>query len=62
MHCVLWQDVTEFLEDLREYDVPYHVRFAIDTGTRSGFWYEVSCKVCDLGCRCRRTGGAAVLT
>lgn len=26
------QDFLECIVDLREYDVPYHVRFAIDTG------------------------------
>ena len=30
----------ECLLDLREHDVPYHVRFAIDTGARAGHWYE----------------------
>lgn len=34
------QDVQECLLDLREHDVPYHVRFAIDTGVRAGHWYE----------------------
>jgi DNA polymerase epsilon subunit 1 len=29
--CVL-QDVLEYIEGMREHDVPYHVRFAIDTG------------------------------
>jgi len=27
------QDFLDCLTDLREYDVPYHVRFAIDNGT-----------------------------
>jgi len=27
--------------DIREYDVPYHHRFAIDTNTRCGQWYTV---------------------
>lgn len=31
LHCL--QDVLEYIEGMREYDVPYHVRFAIDTGT-----------------------------
>jgi hypothetical protein len=35
------QDVQEALLDLREHDVPYHVRFAIDTGVRAGHWYTV---------------------
>lgn len=35
------QDVQECLLDLREHDVPYHVRFAIDTGVRAGHWFEV---------------------
>ena len=29
------------IESIREFDVPYHERFAIDTGTRCGLWYEV---------------------
>jgi len=29
---VVVQDVLEYIEGMREYDVPYHVRFAIDTG------------------------------
>jgi DNA polymerase elongation subunit (family B) len=28
------QDVLECIVGMREYDVPYHVRFAIDTGAR----------------------------
>lgn len=27
--------------DLREYDVPYHVRFSIDCDVRAGQWFEV---------------------
>lgn len=26
------QDYIEYMVDMREYDVPYHVRFAIDNG------------------------------
>ncbi|KAM7276901.1 hypothetical protein ACFE04_018767 [Oxalis oulophora] len=36
------QDSLEYIVDLREYDVPYHVRFAIDNDVRSGLWYDVS--------------------
>ena len=32
------------IESIREYDVQYHERFAIDTGTRCGLWYQVSTK------------------
>jgi hypothetical protein len=32
--CWLVQDVLECIVGMREYDVPYHVRFAIDTGAR----------------------------
>ena len=31
--------------DLREYDVPFHVRYAIDNDIRAGHWYTVSAKV-----------------
>ncbi|XP_010557398.1 PREDICTED: DNA polymerase epsilon catalytic subunit A [Tarenaya hassleriana] len=36
------QDCLDSIVDLREYDVPYHVRFAIDNDIRSGQWYDVS--------------------
>eukprot|EP00775_Hariotina_reticulata_P007932 gene7932-8128_t len=35
------KDVLESIIGMREYDVPYHVRFAIDTDTRAGHWYTV---------------------
>ncbi|KAJ3675811.1 hypothetical protein LUZ60_004853 [Juncus effusus] len=35
-------DYTNSIIDLREYDVPYHIRFAIDNDVRSGQWYDVS--------------------
>ncbi|XP_057988015.1 DNA polymerase epsilon catalytic subunit A isoform X2 [Hevea brasiliensis] len=36
------QDLLDCIVDLREYDVPYHVRFAIDNDIRCGQWYDVS--------------------
>jgi len=30
------------VEDIREYDVPFHVRYAIDAGLRSGHWFTAS--------------------
>ncbi|KAG8371187.1 hypothetical protein BUALT_Bualt13G0060900 [Buddleja alternifolia] len=36
------QDFIECINDLREFDVPYHVRFAIDKDVRCGQWYDVS--------------------
>ncbi len=44
------QDVLEAVEDMREYDVPYHVRIAIDTDLRAGHWYTVRNKVCEYLC------------
>ncbi|KAK7271283.1 hypothetical protein RJT34_27054 [Clitoria ternatea] len=35
------QDFVDCITDLREYDVPYHVRFAIDNDIRCGQWYDV---------------------
>lgn len=35
------QEGVDAIEDIREYDVPYHVRFAIDTDTRCGHWFTV---------------------
>ncbi|GJW45849.1 DNA polymerase epsilon catalytic subunit [Tanacetum coccineum] len=37
----------ECIYDLREYDVPYHVRFAIDKDVRSGLWNELPLKFLD---------------
>ncbi|CDK26846.1 unnamed protein product [Kuraishia capsulata CBS 1993] len=34
-------DASEALEDIREYDVPYHVRVSIDKDIRVGKWYIV---------------------
>ncbi|XP_071932173.1 DNA polymerase epsilon catalytic subunit A-like [Coffea arabica] len=36
------QDFIDCITDLREYDVPYHVRFAIDNDVKSGQWYDVT--------------------
>lgn len=35
------QDVKRLIEDIREYDVPYHVRISIDKNIRVGKWYKV---------------------
>ncbi|KAG9158142.1 hypothetical protein Leryth_000281, partial [Lithospermum erythrorhizon] len=35
------QDFIDCIIDLREYDVPYYVRFAIDKDIRCGQWYDV---------------------
>lgn len=32
------------VEDIREYDVPFHVRYAIDAGLRSGHWYSATAR------------------
>ncbi|KFK43140.1 hypothetical protein AALP_AA1G085200 [Arabis alpina] len=42
------QDCLDSVVDLREYDVPYHVRFAIDKDVRSGQWYNVSISSTDV--------------
>ncbi|QBM87336.1 DNA polymerase epsilon subunit 1 [Metschnikowia aff. pulcherrima] len=34
-------DPTTFIDDLREYDVPFHVRVSIDKNIRVGKWYDV---------------------
>ena len=36
------QDAMDAIQDMREYDVPYHNRFAIDMDVRAGFWYTVT--------------------
>ena len=37
-------DASDFIVDIREYDVPYHVRVAIDLDIRIGKWYNVEAK------------------
>lgn len=37
-------DASDFIVDIREYDVPYHVRVAIDKDIRVGKWYTVEAK------------------
>jgi DNA polymerase epsilon subunit 1 len=37
-------DASDFILDVREYDVPYHVRVAIDLDIRVGKWYTVEAK------------------
>lgn len=37
-------DASDNIVDIREYDVPYHVRVAIDRGIRIGKWYRVEVK------------------
>ncbi|GMH42344.1 hypothetical protein BSKO_10263 [Bryopsis sp. KO-2023] len=38
------KDPWQAIEDLREYDVPYHQRFSIDKRVNCGCWYTVSAK------------------
>lgn len=38
------QDPADIIYDIREYDVPYHVRVAIDRDIRVGKWYTVEAK------------------
>ncbi|KMQ44698.1 Ribonuclease H-like domain [Trichophyton rubrum] len=35
------QDAADYIVDIREYDVPYHVRVSIDKDIRIGKWYTV---------------------
>ncbi|KAF2122520.1 hypothetical protein BDV96DRAFT_482096 [Lophiotrema nucula] len=37
-------DASDLIVDIREYDVPYHVRVAIDRDIRVGKWYSVEAK------------------
>ncbi|KAK7935871.1 dna polymerase epsilon protein [Apiospora marii] len=37
-------DASDFIVDIREYDVPYHVRVMMDTDIRAGRWYFVEAK------------------
>ena len=35
------QDQMELVEDVREYDVPFHVRVSIDLKINVAYWYSV---------------------
>lgn len=37
-------DFMETIQDIREHDVPYHVRVSIDLKINSGLWYNVRCR------------------
>ena len=37
-------DPSVYIDDIREYDVPYHVRVSIDKNVRVGKWYDVYAK------------------
>lgn len=37
-------DASDYIVDIREYDVPYHVRVVIDKDIRLGKWYSVEAK------------------
>ncbi|SSD58769.1 probable DNA polymerase epsilon catalytic subunit A [Saccharomycodes ludwigii] len=36
------EDIKSLISDIREYDVPYHVRVSIDKNIRVGKWYKVT--------------------
>lgn len=38
------QDYMEFIMDIREHDVPYHVRVSIDLDIFCGLWYNIKCR------------------
>lgn len=45
-------DASDFIIDIREYDVPYHVRVAIDMDVRIGNWYTVEAKHGVISMKC----------
>lgn len=45
-------DASDFIQDIREYDVPYHVRVAIDLDIRIGKWYTVEAKHGHIKLKC----------
>ncbi|KAK5939655.1 DNA polymerase epsilon catalytic subunit [Knufia obscura] len=45
-------DASDFIVDIREYDVPYHVRVTIDLDIRIGKWYTVEAKHGVISLRC----------
>ena len=45
-------DPEDYIVDIREYDVPYHVRVAIDKDIRIGKWYTVEAKHGTITVKC----------
>ena len=45
-------EASDFIVDMREYDVPYHVRVAIDKDIRIGKWYTVEAKQGHISLTC----------
>ncbi|KAI2792924.1 DNA polymerase epsilon catalytic subunit A [Penicillium oxalicum] len=43
---------SDFIVDIREYDVPYHVRVSIDKDIRIGKWYDVEAKHGVISLKC----------
>lgn len=43
-------DVSEYIEDIREHDVPYCTRVSIDKNLRVGKWYKVSAEETEISC------------
>ncbi len=48
------KDYADFIYDIREYDVTYYQRVAIDLGFRVGYWYEVKFDGGTVHMECRR--------
>ncbi|CAI5755607.1 unnamed protein product [Candida verbasci] len=42
------EDPSTFIDDIREFDVPYHVRVSIDNKVRVGKWYDVYAKHAEI--------------
>jgi len=45
-------EASDFIVDIREYDVPYHVRVTIDQDIRIGKWYTVEAKHGSVSLQC----------
>ncbi|KAL3134068.1 hypothetical protein ABBQ32_008497 [Trebouxia sp. C0010 RCD-2024] len=43
-NTVKLQDSLDAIVDMKEHDVPYHIRFCIDVGVRCGHWFNVTAK------------------
>jgi DNA polymerase epsilon subunit 1 len=49
---VSYAEPSEYIIDIREYDVPYHVRVAIDKDIRIGKWYTIEAKHGVISIKC----------
>ena len=39
---IKYNDLIDAITDIREYDIPYHIRVCIDNDIRISYWYQIN--------------------